>query len=62
LEVKYDENDRLRYEHRPVTLFHDGLLGSWLYHEDQAAHIIIKAIPPKHVRKIKEFNLMDLVV
>lgn len=62
LEFDYEMADRLKaLGGGTINLFHDGHLGSWLYHKDQPAHIVTKVIPPSDIRLIKHIDLMDIV-
>lgn len=61
LEFDYSEYNILTYGGGRINVYHDGLLGNWLYHKDQKAYIVISDIPPENIRLVKEFDLMDLV-
>lgn len=61
LEFDYDPKDLLHFKGSLVEMVHDGFIGSWLYHEDEPAYVVLKNIPPQNVRLVKHFNLMDIV-
>lgn len=60
LMVKYNDYDRLSFEGTPIKIFHEGEIGEWRYHDDAPARLITKVIPPKDIKKIKEYDFIKL--
>lgn len=62
LEFSYRPSDILvTADDRKVEVFHDGILGNWLYHEQQPAYIVTADISPGDIRLVKEYDLMELL-
>ena len=62
LKIKFDNENILRKDGRKAILFHQGILGSWYYHSKDKAYILIKDVPLKNIKLIKEYDINKLLL
>lgn len=64
MQVRYDDKDLLRPDFfQSMTVFHDGRIENWRYHDAQNSMcegvIITKPVFPKDIKVIKQYNIIE---
>lgn len=61
LKYSYDDKDVLFFKEREIRLPHTGIIGSWNYHEEELAVIVLKPIQPENIELVGDYNLIELL-
>ena len=61
LRIKYRKEDVLSYGEATIKLYHDGTIGDLKYHDEAESCLVTKIIPPKDIKLVGEYDLIELL-